>query len=151
MSSGESEMRSPNLATAAVALGLFTIATGHAAQNDQEPSITQLPYPEAVSLVQERAGLTYRESAANLPLYLYEPRLPVTSVCNRACERQWIPLLAAAGEKPLGDWTIVVRQDGRRQWAFMRHPVYTHLGDVPGKASGHGVDSDWQLMPHFHS
>jgi predicted lipoprotein with Yx(FWY)xxD motif len=115
------------------------------------PSITQLPYPAEVSLVQERMGWTFRQSPSGLPLYLYEPDSPVTSVCNSACESKWIPLLAPAGEKPLGDWTIFVRKDGRRQWAFEQHPVYTHLHDTPATPTGDREDGVWHLMPHFRS
>ncbi|MGH8255018.1 MAG: COG4315 family predicted lipoprotein [Steroidobacteraceae bacterium] len=114
-------------------------------------SITQLPYPAEVSLVHERMGWTFRQDTSNLPLYLYEPDSPGQSVCDSACEKQWVPLLAPAGEKPLGDWTIIVRQDGRRQWAFERHPVYTHLRDTAGEAAGDGAASAWHPMPHFRS
>ncbi|MEP6549169.1 MAG: hypothetical protein ABJD53_17050 [Gammaproteobacteria bacterium] len=62
---------------------------------------------------------------------------------------QWIPLLVSAGEKSLGEWTIFVRKDGRRQWAFKQRPVYTHIHDSPDMPTGDGVDGVWHLMPHF--
>ncbi|HEX4050451.1 MAG TPA: hypothetical protein VHY19_06205 [Steroidobacteraceae bacterium] len=112
--------------------------------------ITQLPYPAQVSLVQESTGWTYRQNATNLALYLYEPA--TTNIpCNAACEQQWVPLLAPTNEKPLGDWTIFVRSDGRAQWAFQQHPVYTRLHDAAGHAAAQPVDGAWRLMPHFRS
>lgn len=114
------------------------------------PQITQLPYPEQVSLVQESTGWTYRQGDTNLPLYLYEPAAP-SIPCTAACERQWIPLLAPANEKPLGEWTIFVRSDGRAQWAFEQHPVYTRLHDTAGPAPAQRVGNVWHLMPHFQS
>lgn len=143
-------MRGLVLATI-VAFELTNSATCHASDGIQKASIMQLPYPAEVSLVQERMGWTFRQSLSGLPLYLYEPDSQVTSGCNRACESQWIPLLAPADEKPLGYWTILVRKDGRRQWAFEHHPVYTHPHDTPDKPTGTGVHGAWHVMPHFRS
>jgi predicted lipoprotein with Yx(FWY)xxD motif len=112
--------------------------------------ITQLPYPAQVSLVQEPTGWTYRQSSTNLPLYLYEPA-SVKTPCSAACERQWIPLLAPAHARPLGDWTLLIRRDGRAQWAFQQHPVYTRLHATPDEAAAQRVDDVWHLMPHFQS
>lgn len=112
--------------------------------------ITQLPYPAQVSLVQESTGWTYRQDATNLPLYLYEPASANTP-CTGACERQWIPLLAPAHAKALGDWTIFKRLDCRAQWAFQQHPVYTRLHATLDQAAAQRVDHVWRLMPHFPS
>lgn len=144
-------MRILTFATVVVAFGLAIGRTGHAAETIQEALNTQLPYPAAVSLVQDRMGWTFRQSPSNLPLYLYGPDSSGKSVCERACESQWIPLLASAGEKPLGYWTIFVRKDGRQQWAFEQRPVYTHLHDKPDMPTGGGVEGVWHLMPHFRS
>lgn len=112
--------------------------------------ITQLPYPAQVSLVQESMGWTYRQDATNLPLYLYEP-VSAKVPCTAACERQWVPLLAPAHARPLGDWTIFIRPDGRSQWAFLQHPVYTRRNATPDQTAVPRVDDAWQLMPHFQS
>jgi predicted lipoprotein with Yx(FWY)xxD motif len=101
--------------------------------------------------VQEPTGWTYRQNQSNLPLYLYEPAAPDKSVCGTACEKQWAPLLAPADEKPLGHWTILVRKDGRRQWAFEQHPVYTYRRDTPARTTGAQVGGAWYLMPHYRS
>lgn len=141
-------MRSLIVATI-VALGLTISAKCDASESIQKASITQLPYPAEVSLVQDSMGWTFLQSLSGLPLYLYEPDSQLKSGCNRACEQQWIPLLAPADEKPLGYWTILVRKDGRRQWAFEHQPVYTHLHATPDKPTGAGVYGAWHLMPHF--
>lgn len=95
-------------------------------------------------------GWTFLQSSSNLPLYVYGPAASGKSVCNAACERQWMPLLAPAGEQPLGQWTILMRSDGRRQWAFDRYPVYTYLHDKPDMPTADGADGVWHLM-HFRS
>lgn len=93
-------------------------------------------------------GWTFLQSPSNLPLYVYEPASTGKLTCDSTCEKQWIPLLAPAGERPVGDWTILERKDGRRQWAFDRYPVYTHLHDKPDTPVGEADGGLWHLL-HF--
>ena len=93
-------------------------------------------------------GWTFLQSPSNLPLYVYEPASTGKPTCDSTCEKQWIPLLAPAGERPVGDWTILERKDGRRQWAFDRYPVYTHLHDKPDTPVGEADGGLWHLL-HF--
>jgi len=108
-----------------------------------------LPYPNEVTLIQETAGWTFRQSATGMPLYLSQTDPPGHSRCNRPCSAQWLPLLAPATARALGEWTVILRKDGQRQWAFQRHPVYLHLQDQPEHPNGDNVGGSWHLMPHF--
>ena len=68
------------------------------------------------------------------------------SVCNGPCATAWPPLLATAADRPAGDWTIVVRDDGARQWAYKGKPVYYWQRDAkPGDRTGDGVNNVWRL------
>src|SRR4051812_6302163 len=59
------------------------------------------------------------------------------SSCNGDCAVKWPPVLAAAGAGPQGPYTIVTRDDGRRQWAYKGKPVYTWPEDQePGDKYG---------------
>src|SRR5215207_6581533 len=40
------------------------------------------------------------------------------SVCNGQCATNWPPLMASGSDSASGDWSIVTRDDGGRQWAF---------------------------------
>lgn len=106
-----------------------------------------LPYPVQVDLVQDPVGWTYRESQTELPLYMSVADPPGRSVCNDGCAKKWIPLSASSDVEPLGEWTIILRNDGRRQWAFEGRAVYTNVNDTPTKTTG--VGDGWYLMPHF--
>ena len=54
-----------------------------------------------------------------------------------SCTRVWPPLYADANAKPVGNWTIVDRPDGRKQWAYERRPVYMFVHDKrPGDVLG---------------
>lgn len=68
------------------------------------------------------------------------------SVCNGPCATNWPPLMAAAGASNSGDWTVVVRDDGSRQWAYRGKPVYYWVRDAkPGDRTGDGFNNAWRL------
>jgi predicted lipoprotein with Yx(FWY)xxD motif len=68
------------------------------------------------------------------------------SVCNGPCAANWPPLMAAADAKADGDWSVVTRDDGSRQWAFKGKPVYYWVKDQkPGDRSGDGFNNAWRL------
>ena len=68
------------------------------------------------------------------------------SVCNGPCATNWPPLAAAADASASGDWSIVVRDDGSRQWAFKGKPVYYWVKDQkPGDRSGDVLNSVWHV------
>ena len=68
------------------------------------------------------------------------------SVCNGPCATNWPPLMAGASDTPSGDWSIVVRDDGARQWAYKGQPVYYWARDAkPGDRTGDGVNNAWRV------
>jgi len=68
------------------------------------------------------------------------------SVCNGPCATNWPPLMAAETDKPSGDYSIVTRDDGKRQWAVKGMPLYYWIKDSkPGDKTGDGVNKVWQL------
>ena len=69
------------------------------------------------------------------------------SACNGDCAMKWPPVLAKAGEQPSGPYTIVVRDDGRRQWAYKGKPVYTWPEDQePGDRYGDNYLKVWHVI-----
>ena len=68
------------------------------------------------------------------------------SVCNGACATNWPPLMAGADAKDSGDWTVVTRDDGAKQWAYKGKPLYYWAKDTkPGDRTGDGVNNVWKL------
>ena len=54
--------------------------------------------------------------------------------------------MAGAADTARGDWTIVVRDDGNRQWAYKGKPVYYWVKDMkPGDRTGDGFNNAWHL------
>ena len=68
------------------------------------------------------------------------------SVCNGPCAGNWPPLAAAADAKAEGDYSIITRDDGAKQWAFKGKPLYFWVKDQkPGDQTGQGFNGVWQV------
>jgi predicted lipoprotein with Yx(FWY)xxD motif len=83
---------------------------------------------------------------AGMTLYRYDRDSTGTSNCNGVCANNWPPFHAPADAKPSGDWTVITRKDGGKQWAFKGKPLYTFYKDGdPGDAKGDGVNDVWHI------
>jgi predicted lipoprotein with Yx(FWY)xxD motif len=79
--------------------------------------------------------------AKGMTLYTFDNDTAGKSKCNGDCAAAWPPLRAAADAKATGDWTIVTRDDGSKQWAYEGKPLYFWIKDKkPGDATGDGVN-----------
>lgn len=68
------------------------------------------------------------------------------SVCNGPCATNWPPLMASASDTMSGEWTVVTRDDGSRQWAYRGKPVYYWAKDSKaGDRTGDGFNNAWHL------
>lgn len=75
-------------------------------------------------------------------VYAYDQDTPTASMCNAACARTWNPVVAPALAQAQGEWSIIERSPGVRQWAYRQQPLYTYVldqrtwslegSDVPG-------------------
>ncbi|MHB1204937.1 MAG: COG4315 family predicted lipoprotein [Rhodospirillaceae bacterium] len=68
----------------------------------------------------------------------YPPGLILPDVETRpSCAEMWPPALAADDAKPVGNWSVITRKDGRKQWAYDEHALYTSaLDTAPGDVMG---------------
>ncbi|MBL8428461.1 MAG: hypothetical protein JNJ95_01030 [Dechloromonas sp.] len=68
------------------------------------------------------------------------------SVCNGPCATNWPPLFAMDGDTARGDYSIVTRDDGKKQWAFKGKPLYFWIKDQKaGDKTGDGVNGVWRV------
>lgn len=66
------------------------------------------------------------------------------SACNGPCATNWPPLMARAEDKASGDWSIITRDDGSKQWAYKGKPLYFWTKDAkPGDRGGEGINQIW--------
>lgn len=81
-----------------------------------------------------------------MTLYTFDRDAGGKSMCNGPCATNWPPLMAPAGASASGEWSVVTRDDGSRQWAYQGKPVYYWVKDTkPGDRSGDGVNNVWRL------
>ena len=59
---------------------------------------------------------------------------------------EFTPVLAALIAHPVGDFTVVMADDGSEQWAYKGRPLFTYRGDeLPVHARGADIDPRWQV------
>ena len=69
------------------------------------------------------------------------------SVCNGACAALWPALMAADTDKASGDYMVITRDDGKKQWAMKGKPLYYWAKDVkPGDKTGDGFMNVWHII-----
>lgn len=80
-------------------------------------------------------------------VYTYDKDQLGKSNCYGDCARNWPPVIAAAAAQPYGRMSLVVRDDGQRQWAFDGKPLYTFGEDRTfGEAKGDNAGSVWHVV-----
>ncbi|MDB5800999.1 MAG: hypothetical protein JWL63_1938 [Rhodocyclales bacterium] len=77
----------------------------------------------------------------SMTLYTFDKdAAPGKSVCNGQCATNWPPLMVTEGATASGDWSVVTRDDGKKQWAYKGKPLYTWIKDTkPGDKTGEGA------------
>ena len=55
--------------------------------------------------------------ANGMTLYTFDKDAPGKSNCNGPCATNWPPLYAADGDSGSGDYSVITRDDGKKQWA----------------------------------
>ena len=84
--------------------------------------------------------------AKGMTLYVFDKDTAGSgkSACNGPCAKNWPPLAATDADKAEGDWTIITRDDGAKQWAYKGKPVYAWVKDMKaGDRSGDGFNNVW--------
>jgi len=118
--------------------GLLVACGSGTATNPQTSALGLMPAPTTptgITLIE-----VVREMQASQPEYLWT-RLgdaqgntlfisdaddhPGVSNCNGDCSKDFPPVRAPADARAFGDWSIVPRADGSRQWAYLGKPLYT--------------------------
>ncbi|KQY97343.1 hypothetical protein ASD45_21940 [Pseudolabrys sp. Root1462] len=84
---------------------------------------------------------------SGMTLYTFDKDAAGKSACNGPCATNWPPLMAAADAKAAGGFTVIVRDDGGKQWAQGGKPLYTWKNDKkPGDVTGDGfANGAWHI------
>jgi predicted lipoprotein with Yx(FWY)xxD motif len=87
----------------------------------------------------------YFGTAEGMTLYTFDSDPIGQSVCNGECAAAWPPLAASDGAATTGEWSVIARDDGTKQWAFRGKPLYSFVKDEKiGDKNGVGVADLWR-------
>lgn len=126
---------------------VFGVLLSLAVSSAMAASQTKIEHPGNIALIEEAGGLAYRHAASGFRLYISDRDTGGKSMCNGGCARAWIPLeVEGADTKPVGDWRILVREDGTRQWAYKGKPAYSLFHDSAERPVGNGVEGVWHFL-----
>lgn len=123
--------------TAAISMAGLKVDDAAAAQ---ESSVTPFSTPDGIMLVTVTKSMDdaipqfmWRRlgDAKGNPLYTYDADKPGKSSCNADCAKEFPPLLADAKADGVGDFSIIVRSDKSRQWAYQGKPLHRYAGKDP--------------------
>ena len=71
---------------------------------------------------------------------------PNKSTCNAQCAINWPPLMVSGDAKDSGNWTVVTRDDGTKQWAYKGKPLYFWKDDKKaGDTDGDNRNNVWHV------
>jgi predicted lipoprotein with Yx(FWY)xxD motif len=102
------------------------------------PAMADHHSPKAIKAA--TANIDILTNAKGMTLYTLEADKPGVSVCNGKCATLWPPHKAEAYSVDEGDFSVITRDDGSKQWAHKGMPLYTWIKDQePGDITGHGV------------
>ena len=91
-------------------------------------------------------GVLTNEAGMTLYTFDNDPAGGGKSVCTGPCATNWPPLFAAEGASASGDYSIVTRDDGKKQWAYKGKPLYLWVQDKkPGDRTGDGFRNVWRV------
>ena len=104
----------------------------------------------AISLAQPAGIKTIGGMLADskgMTLYTFDKDTTIgKSACNGQCLVNWPALSADAGAANSGDWTVITRDEGTKQWAYKGKPLYTFIQDKSaGEMTGEGKGGVWHV------
>jgi len=102
--------------------------------------------PAELSLFEEGKFYVIRNDLA-YAVYWSKSHATAKTPCEGECSKLWPPVVASASANDVGDWKIVKRSDGTRQWTYQGKPLHMYSKDKPGAdATGEGANGDWQIL-----
>ena len=138
------------LVIVAAALLLFaTEAFAHGHESSAPPPPPKQDAPAVpITLAKTKKG-TVLADAKGMTLYYFDrDDSGNKSNCDGKCTEKWLPLAADKTAQASGDFTVIVRNDGSKMWAYRYRPLYTsHEDKAPGDTNGFDPQNLWHIAP----
>ncbi len=100
-----------------------------------------------VAMAQSVAETNGMLTASGRTLYTFDKDAANKSNCNGGCAAAWPPFLAKDGARASGDFRVITRDDGAKQWAWNEKPLYFFAADgQAGEAKGDGQGGVWHVV-----
>ncbi|MEZ5886625.1 MAG: hypothetical protein R3D56_07075 [Paracoccaceae bacterium] len=117
-------------------LGLVTLTAGALPALAEEPAMYAMT--SAGEVLTNKDGMT---------LYTFDKDSDGVSACYDDCAAKWPPYTAAADAVAEGDYGMIERTDGTRQWTYDGKPLYTYAEDTKaGDVMGDGKNGVWHVV-----
>lgn len=105
----------------------------------------KIPTPAGIGISASSAGHVLTDQTGHT-LYVSNADRPGRSACVAKCLETWRPVPAPALANPFGDFSVVVREDGFRQWAFKQQALYRYSEDASPGDMGGERRSGWHAL-----
>ncbi len=114
-------------------LFLVSIMTSVITRADEQPAFNTQHPVDAALFQSEDGSWVFKSFPSGSRLFVFDGDSPGKSNCNRGCASAWPPLYVSndRSSEQIGDWTVILRDDGKRQWAYKGRPVYRRYHDLP--------------------
>jgi predicted lipoprotein with Yx(FWY)xxD motif len=101
-----------------------------------------IPMPPGFAILKTEHGQLLTD-INSMTVYTSDADKADTSTCDALCARTWPPVEAWwSASTTGGDWSVVTREDGTKQWAYKSQPLYRYAGDFnPRDIAGHGIET----------
>ena len=134
-----------------IVLSLLTITACTLADeySGDEPEGVQVSYVASESSAYTRSTPAgdVLTTPDGMTVYIYDKEATGSASCYGACAEDWPPVLAPADAKPFGEFSLVKRIDGTRQWAHRGKPLHLyHEDQAPGDAKGDNFEGFWHAV-----
>jgi predicted lipoprotein with Yx(FWY)xxD motif len=98
-----------------------------------------LDSPTAIQTNDTAIGAVLTDNSG-MTLYTFDEDSVGGSSCYGRCAENWPPLEAGTTTGPIGEFSIIMREDGVAQWAYKGKALYNWVRDkAPGDTTGDGV------------
>jgi predicted lipoprotein with Yx(FWY)xxD motif len=120
-------------------------ANGHEAAAPPPPPKAEKP-AVPIKFYQTKRGTVLADYSGMTLYYFDRDDTGNKSTCDGKCTEKWIPLAASDDAKALGDFTVIVRSDKSKMWAYRYRPLYTSRDDqAPGDINGSDPSNLWHV------
>ena len=123
-----------------VVLGMGLVATGSAPAEDRDTTTLEYSTPPGITLIEVARRYVYLPltvewiglgDAEGRTLFISDrDQVPGSSHCTETCADTFPPALAERESKPAGEWSLIEREGGVKQWAYKGKPLYRFANET---------------------